>query len=271
MDRRTVLCAILGVAVACTACDVVDEPDRLIEVDADSFTFTNKVVLLEEFTGHLCVNCPQGAAVVASLQEWAGGHVIPVSIHCGSYAAVNQVFAEDFTTEAGDAYYNEFEPDAFPSCMMDRTAGDGGVKINSNYDMWQSDLITCAAQAAPVEIELEASCDAAGQLSAKATVTGIYTIDYDVSLQLWLVEDGLVGAQLSQEGIDYDYVHNHVLRGAINGTWGELVGTISAGNSIERSYTYDIGGCVAENCKVVAFVYETASRGNVLQAAEVAL
>ena len=121
------------------------------------------------------------------------------------------------------------------------------------------------------EIELEASCDAAGQLLAKATVTGIYTIDYDVSLQLWLVEDGIVGAQLSQEGIDYDYVHNHVLRGAINGTWGESVGTISAGNSIERSYTYDIGGCVAENCKVVAFVYETASRGNVLQAAEVAL
>ena len=260
-----------GLALAMAACDEIDEADRLLAVDQDSFQFTNKVVLLEEFTGHLCINCPQGAVVVASLQEWAGGHVIPVSIHCGSYAAVNQVFAEDFTTEAGDAYYNEFEPDAFPSCMMDRTVGDGGVKINSNYDMWQSDLITCAAQAAPVEIELEASCDAAGQLSAKVTVTGIYTIDYDVSLQLWLVEDGIVGAQLSQEGIDYDYVHNHVLRGAINGTWGESVGTISAGNSIERSYTYDIGGCVVENCKVVAFVYETASRGNVLQAAEVAL
>ena len=160
----------------------------------------------------------------------AGGHVIPVSIHCGSYAAVNQVFAEDFTTEAGDAYYNEFEPDAFPSCMMDRTVSGGGVKINSNYDMWQSDLITCAAQTAPVEIELEATCDAAGQLSAKATVTATYAVGYDVSLQLWLVEDGIVGAQLSQGGIVYDYVHNHVLRGAINGTWGESVGAISAGN-----------------------------------------
>ncbi len=260
-----------GLALAMAACDEIDEADRLLAVDQDSFQFTNKVVLLEEFTGHLCINCPTGAEVVTGLEEWAQGHVIPVSIHCGSYAAANPVFPEDFTTEAGNAYYEEFGPDAFPSCMMDRQIANGSVAINSNYDMWQADLIARAAQVAPVDIELGVS-RTGNDLSIDVTVVAAYAVDYGTSLQLWLVEDGLVGAQLSPDGINNEYVHNHVLRDAINGVWGEEIGSIAAGNAVERSYSYTIGdGCVPENCKVVAFVYETASRGNVVQAAEMAL
>lgn len=255
-------------AIAGTGCDKIDEADRLIEVDPDSFEFTNKVVLLEEFTGHMCINCPTGAEIVKGLEEWAQGHVIPVSIHCGSYAMVSPVFPEDFTTEAGNAYFETFDPDAFPSCMMDRQMDGESVVINSNYDTWQSGLISCVAQTSPVEIELDVTRNGS-EMQIGVNVIATYDVDYDTSLQLWLVEDGITGAQLSPAGIDNSYVHNHVLRDAINGTWGEQIGSISSGSAVERNYSYTIPAqCVPENCKVVAFLYETSSRGNIIQAAE---
>ncbi len=269
--KKIIYNILLGVVlmVAATSCDVINEDDRLIgPIDTDSFEFTQKVVLLEEFTGHLCINCPTGAEIVTGIEEWAQGHIIPVSIHCGPYAATSKSYPEDFTTEAGDAYYEEFNPDAFPSCMMDRQMDDGVVSINSNYDTWQTDFIYCAAQTASVDIELEVTRNER-ELSIDVTVEAIYDVDDDVSLQLWLIEDGIIAAQLTPSGINTEYVHNHVLRDAINGTWGDPIGSISAGSAVDCSYSYTIAeDYEPENCKVVAFVFETESRGNVLQAAE---
>ncbi len=49
-----------------TACDNIDEDDRFIPVERPH---SEKTVLIEEFTGARCVNCPDGAAVVAALHE----------------------------------------------------------------------------------------------------------------------------------------------------------------------------------------------------------
>ena len=258
-----------ALAVAAVSCDEIGEDERLIPTDPADFQFTNKVVLLEEFTGHLCINCPDGAEVVHGLETWARGHVIPVSIHCGDFATANEgsSFAQDFTTDAGDAYYNEFEPDAFPAAMVDRSFDGNLVSINSNYDTWSTDVLERAIETSPVDLQLDVTRNDRN-LSIDVTAEVNSAMGYGLSLQLWLVEDSIRGAQLSSSGIILDYVHNHVLRDAINGTWGEEIGVPVAGSTVARSYNYTIGeACKPENCRVVAFLYETASRGNVIQAA----
>ena len=73
---------------------------------------------------------------------------------------------------------------------------------------------------------------------------------------MWLIEDGIVALQMMPDGSSNDdYVHNHVFRAAVNGTWGEDV-TVKEGEATNKQYTYTLPeNWNAENVSVVAFVY----------------
>ena len=64
------------------SCDEVDEADRYIEVEQ---IVPKRTVLLEEFTGQWCMNCPSAHAIVNSLKEQYGESFISVSIHAGGF------------------------------------------------------------------------------------------------------------------------------------------------------------------------------------------
>jgi len=78
-------------------------------------------------------------------------------------------------------------------------------------------------------------------------------------LQVWITEDGIVGKQDYTGGVHYDdYVHNHVLRAAVNGTWGDDVSVSGFADAKEFHYTVDLAAAwKPENLAVVAFVYNT--------------
>jgi hypothetical protein len=75
-------------------------------------------------------------------------------------------------------------------------------------------------------------------------------------LQVWILEDQITAMQLMPDGTaDADYVHNHVLRAAVNGTWGEDF-TIREGEKKEQILTETFeGSWDSHNLSVVAFVY----------------
>lgn len=66
--KRKHLYYILSLLLLVAGCDIIDEKDRVIQTD--ELHFTNKIVLLEDFTGHKCVNCPVAADEIARLEEW---------------------------------------------------------------------------------------------------------------------------------------------------------------------------------------------------------
>ena len=70
------------VALATLAgCDEVDEQDRFISMgDVE----VKRNVLLEDFTGQDCSNCPTAHEVVASLKEQYGDAVVAVAVHATS-------------------------------------------------------------------------------------------------------------------------------------------------------------------------------------------
>ena len=90
-------------------------------------------------------------------------------------------------------------------------------------------------------------------------------------LCVWMTEDSLISKQQDNDAIDgyiENYMHMHVLRGAINNTWGDtLSGSIfNLGDVINKNYTSNINSNFNENnCGVVAFVYNQSTQ-QVIQA-----
>ena len=82
MNTRTFLlgCLMTGTAML-TACSQIDEGERLIYVEP---TEAQRVVLVEDFTGQKCVNCPNATNVLHEILE-AYGDANTVYLYCNDY------------------------------------------------------------------------------------------------------------------------------------------------------------------------------------------
>ena len=72
------LLSALVVTSAFTSCDEIDENERYIELPAAE---VQRKVLLEDYTGQMCTNCPDAHRLIASMQTQYPGQVIAVAIH----------------------------------------------------------------------------------------------------------------------------------------------------------------------------------------------
>ena len=78
----------------------------------------------------------------------------------------------------------------------------------------------------------------------------------------YLTEDSIVKPQQNNTTIIYDYVHRHVLRGSLNGTWGDilLTGNTSQNAQFTKNYSMALDTAWSENhCSVVSFIYDAAN------------
>ena len=76
---------ILLAALVLGACNNIAPEDRFIEVASAT---VKRKVLVEEFTGQRCLNCPEAANELARLQaQYGGDTLIVVAIHGGRLAA----------------------------------------------------------------------------------------------------------------------------------------------------------------------------------------
>ena len=235
-----------------TACDNIPEDDRLIYIKPAA---VSRAVLIEDFTGQRCVNCPAASEVIHQLQqEYGDSVVIAVGIHSGPFGA-----STPLRTDEGDQYYAHWQVQEQPSGMVNST----GLSLHTT---WAAKVYEQIQQTAAVSIKLETTLDA--DTRKLDVVTDMMAVDGNVAgkLQLWLIEDGIVSLQLFPGNArDFDYVHNHVFRTSINGTWGEDV-AMAEGETAQKMSSITISDdYVLENLRVVAFVYNNTG---VLQATQ---
>ncbi|MGE5317292.1 MAG: Omp28-related outer membrane protein, partial [Chloroflexota bacterium] len=102
-------------------------------------------------------------------------------------------------------------------------------------------------------------------LTTNISIKFMEEVDRNLKLVVVLTEDGIIAPQKNNNAetgpvpIIFDYVHNHMLRAVINGTWGNEIST--SGNpisgTVEKSLTYTLDDkLIPENCTVVAFIYD---------------
>lgn len=259
---------ILGAAAALTitSCDSVDEADRYIELPGID---AKKAVLVLDFTGQRCTNCPAVHEHIEALQEQYGSSFIPVSIHAGTQSLPISQWNTRYgglATPTGEVYdtYFGIAPLGYPTVVIDdsKSLVYGGAANNLS---WIDAVRQALQKEALVDIECEAThinaTDGKSQISINTTLTAGNALKG--KLQLWILEDSIVMSQMGVNGNpspDRTYKHNNVFRAAANGDWGQEI-TLEYGQSVTPEPTlYTITGEWEEswnidNLSIVAFFY----------------
>lgn len=248
--------AILAVA-ALTSCDDIKEGDRYIKLPEVA---PARSVLVEDFTGQLCSNCPRAHAVIDGLQEQYGENVIAVAIHAGPLS-MKEIAGTNMALgiAEGDTYADAAGVTSYPKGRINRTTGP------EEYEAWAGIVREQLSSESSLKMEVEASYNAADNKVEISTL--LHALDPVAGkLQLWVVESGIVAPQTLPDGsMDMNYVHNHVFRGCVNGVDGENVNvTVDADKALNHSVAVKSNWNPA-NLGIVAFVYNDAGVQQVTQ------
>lgn len=232
-------------SLAVMACSYIEESERLIYVKPD---MAKRTVLLEDFTGQRCVNCPKATEVIEELQQTYGDTVIiAVAIHGGPLGFSGSASQIGLATSMGDEYYSYWNLEYQPVGLVNR---HGAV----NYTEWAKAVKEELATMASLDLKMSAHLDS-GQIKVELKLFGT---DGPTTgkLQVWILEDRITAMQLMPDGTaNANYVHNHVLRAVVNGQWGEEF-TINEGEMKTLVMSKDVeDGWNLNNLSVVAFAY----------------
>ena len=272
--RLLLLCSLLGLSACSEIPPVIPEPTG--PTGPGDLDNQQRQVLIEEFTGVRCVNCPAGSAFIEDLLALHGNRLVAVSIHAGEFSYPYNDSRYNFQTPAGDQILNYVgQPFGYPSAVIDRKLFDGEATLQVGKGSWAGYIEQEKARPPKVKVGLEAAWQAAGRkLNVDVTVLAAENVSADdIRLTVLITENGIVDVQLTPQGKDPDYVHRHVLRATLTPALGESLGTaLAAGQTLNRSYVFTMPDLwVAENCHVVAFVHLDGASKEVLQAHQIAV
>ena len=232
-------------ALAFTACNDIDEDDRYIYVEPPQ---TDKVVLIEDFTGQNCMNCPTATEFIEQMQETYGAdRIIAVGIHSGQLAKGMPLY-----TETGQHYFDQWGIIGQPAGVIDRRTKVEGV---NSITPWNTAVNNALSENAPLRLSAATAYDAATR-AVTIDVTAEGVLDVSGYLQIWLIEDNILNPQKMPDGSTIRaYEHNHVFRTAVNGEDGEAF-TLAWDETKTVSHTYTLDDKWKEaDMSVVAFVY----------------
>ena len=268
------LAILLPVAAwALSACDNIESNERWEEKVPVEI---KKNVLIEDFTGQNCVNCPAATDVIHQLQQGAAGaHIIAVGIHGGSMSYSIDKLPFGLATAIGETYNKDWGVSSWPSGMVDR---QGGLL---EFTAWPSAAASRLQLDPAVDMQLSTAFDG----NASDTQWGKAEITVKLSelqagalenayVNVWITEGNIVARQTKPEGSDNAYVHQHVLRNVLTPAYGEKVMSQDAEGMATCTFSYDIPKTYGRSSKtdvlnmtVVAFVTK-GEKGEVMQAEE---
>lgn len=289
---KSIYKSIFGVAAAAmtlfTACDDVKENDRYIELP--NVTAERNVVLVD-FTGQNCLNCPNAHEVMEQLEEQYGDNLIAISVHCGGASlgidvntTVFQIDRVGLMTAFGNGLQAAYGIQSLPRGMVNMAGS------SMDYPEWAAAVRS--ALETPTDINLTATAEfvptsekdpnygntdgISGTIEINATAES--SENYPGALiQYWIIEDGIAAQQKFPDGtIEKYYTHNNVFRAMVfDDETGTLRGqrmalepnkAVTTSGTINARFT-NREHWMVKNLRVVAFVYENSV--GILQAVNV--
>jgi len=282
MKKTIILTLVVLLAgIFAVSCDKIEDGEYI--KDGSSIWYGRKILILD-FTGHKCGNCPKGHKAINALEEKFGEAVVPIAVHCTYYGNTNpnasphttdSSFNYDFRCEegiylgGGDTDGGYMDLDAVPAGLINTF---DPALLNASTNGWATDFAKYYSTYPEFSFEVStAFVDSA--ISADIKLKAEVVTSRKLSLVAYVIEDGIVGWQFDYESTPQEignYVHNHVLRTSLNGVFGEEVKTdnaqLTAGDVVEKSYSKVVrSDWNVVNCKVVVFVYDTDTK-EILQA-----
>lgn len=264
-------------AATFTSCDVIDDPlKNNVGTNPnngnDTSTAVYQRVLLEEFTGVKCNNCPAAAVEAKRLKALYGDSLLIIGVHAGNLAQTDANHPRAFRTPEGTELFNFFSFPGVPLGLVNRVDYDG--IILKGKDDWREVVPELLKETPVADIQLKEKSfnESTRLLEVEGTVEIIDILpSNNIYLCLYLTENDIISPQtMPDKSVKTDYEHDHVFRGSFNTTFGEAIDvTTSNTASFTKSIVLD-SEIVKENTTVIAFIY---NRNNykILQAVEIEL
>ena len=232
-------------------------------------------VLIEEFTGASCSNCPQGHATINSLEATYPERVISVGYHINDFPQANPIAglsAYDFRTKQATDIGNVLGPiNLEPSASIDRVLNSTGFPSNytesrSNWPVKVANRIAITAGVNMYVTSTFKAADTSAVIDVKVVFAG--SVTKKTKLNVAIIESGILDAQEDSNApsfIDTVYTHNHVLRDMLTAdprgdSFLDTMATKPAGRVYERIFIYKPNDTKYNkkwnlaNCKIVAWV-----------------
>ena len=267
--------SLLGLAVALSfaSCDEVSLGERYVDASVKPFSRT---VLVEEFSGQLCTNCPAASEFLETLQDnYSADTVIVVSIHAGQSIQLaigkemgEAMGVEGLATDFGEQLFSNYGLQSEPNAVIDRRSGV------VSQPQWMTSIINSSSRKDTVSLSLVCDYDDdSRELSVSVLGRSITESGFAGNVHLWLTEDSIVSVQrLESGGYDFEHVFNNIFRTSATPIEGSPV-TIPYANEPQQVYTATVtleAGWRPEKMAVVAFVDNSGGVANVTRAAVVA-
>lgn len=230
-------------------------------------------VLVEEFTGQSCTNCPAAHDYLEKVREEHDNKLNVIGLY---YEGITQ------TKPPTGAKYDLRQPAAkdiantvyggvnsIPAGGVERFSPSGaGIKLGQAE--WENAITTRLAVPTPVNIKIESRYNAKDRIdSVKITLAYTSTVSYKHNLCIAVLEDSIIDKQEypSTHPIypkeNPNYVFTNVFRSMVTGTIsGDPVLTSipskGPGRVIVRNYTYKVPEeFKPEHCRIVAYLIKT--------------
>ncbi len=210
--------AVCGLLFA--SCDDVKEDDRYVEAP---HVTPERGVLLVDFTGQNCTNCPAAHETIEQLEEQYGrDKLIGVSVHSGSLAI--RVSRTNFETgrvglmcDEGEALSSAWSITTWPRGVVNLTGS------SMNFDGWSYAVYKSIGKSSGIDIDAKVTYagkeDVAEETeNGRISITADITSDSDIKdgyVQFWITQDGIKAEQRFPDHTDKEYVHNNVFRAMV--------------------------------------------------------
>ncbi len=195
-------------------------------------TYTN--ALIEDFTGHRCSFCPNVEAHAHNLMNANPGRVFVAAIHTGATGIELQEENAEFPlilycdngveigTHFGSKPGTTFTVNPHGAVNRLLTGMDNTCPAGS----WSSKVST--ALNSPLKINLQAEHNYFPSTRGLFLHTEVDVVDNSLTSQLglvvYLIEDSIIGPQITPDSLWHNYVHRDVLRGCIdNKAFGRIL------------------------------------------------
>ena len=272
--------AILATVILFSGCDKIEGPygnsSGTGQNNGDTGQAIIRKILVEDFTGHTCGNCPRAAESLHQIENLYGDQIVAMAVHAGFFAEpTGSYFSQDYRTPVGNDLDQAFGNSAagLPNGLINRKEYDGQSIIQ--HTDWASKTSEWINLPPDLIIRTVPEFNSTTrELQINVTTKILQNIDESLNIVYYLTEDSIQSAQKDYSlAAQYEpnYYHRHVLRGSMNGAWGNVLGDgigYTANQEINSNASFTIPSTWnASKVAVVAVVYKSGNK-EVIQAEE---
>lgn len=295
-----ILSSIAIVSASLISCDVEDDPFAHVDGTVSDLgdpafndtvwndtTFDGQMIVIEDFTGHRCPNCPKGTDLAKMIINDNPDNVMVVALHNSDNFSKPKppTFLAEYETVTGENLRLDFDLNAFPIGMINRIDFQGNDQRGTSIDLWEdriNQLLNDPAYMSPsLTIDFMTVYNTENRLlRVFPKVDVLEPITGEVYLGVYVLENGIISPQEDNRAnppIIDDYEHNHLLRAGFEqndiGTKifeSPQAGAVYRNDTLATADVVINDGWNADALEVVVYTYNRDSK-EIIQASRVAL